>query len=271
MRATDAFALRSPYSSASSRPACRCWSSACCAASRSALPIRGEGTAGSSTVRIIAHGSGPGQREGARIAVGATRPSEEHRECAGPAVDALTARFVAALGRRGAMAEVMAVASLGGPPHLVDDPAGPPRARPPRRRPRPGRGRGRPPARAARGAPRVACGLDPDGLLRLGRRRSSRATPTRRCAGRTTTSGPRARPARTGGALPRPPPPGRGVLPPARRDPLGPRRGWVDEPAGELVHHAPWQPHAMLTGDRPVLLAYLWFGEVDTPSSFVDG
>nr|WP_246326177.1 dimethylsulfonioproprionate lyase family protein [Actinomycetospora corticicola] len=46
--------------------------------------------------------------------------------------------------------------------------------------------------------------------------------------------------------------------------------GWVDEPAGELIHHAPWQPHAMTTGDRPVLLAYLWFDEVDTPSVFVE-
>jgi hypothetical protein len=46
--------------------------------------------------------------------------------------------------------------------------------------------------------------------------------------------------------------------------------GWVDEPAGELIHHAPWQAHAMLTDDRPVLLAYLWFDDVATPSVFVD-
>ena len=45
--------------------------------------------------------------------------------------------------------------------------------------------------------------------------------------------------------------------------------GWVDEPAGELIHHEPWQPHAMRTDARPVLLAYLWFGEVTTPSAFV--
>jgi hypothetical protein len=40
-------------------------------------------------------------------------------------------------------------------------------------------------------------------------------------------------------------------------------------PAGVLVHHAPWQPHAMTTDDRPALLAYVWTGEVGTPSAFV--
>lgn len=41
------------------------------------------------------------------------------------------------------------------------------------------------------------------------------------------------------------------------------------EPAGVLVHHAPWQPHGMATDDRPALLAYVWTGEVGTPSAFV--
>ncbi|GLZ46150.1 hypothetical protein Acsp06_23350 [Actinomycetospora sp. NBRC 106375] len=41
------------------------------------------------------------------------------------------------------------------------------------------------------------------------------------------------------------------------------------EPAGVLVHHTPWQPHAMTTGDRPVLLVYVWTGPVGTPSVFV--
>lgn len=40
------------------------------------------------------------------------------------------------------------------------------------------------------------------------------------------------------------------------------------EPAGVLVHHAPWQPHGMETGDRPALLAYAWTGDVTTPSAF---
>lgn len=40
------------------------------------------------------------------------------------------------------------------------------------------------------------------------------------------------------------------------------------EPAGVLVHHASWQPHGMWTGDRAVLLAYVWIGEVGTPAAF---
>jgi hypothetical protein len=42
----------------------------------------------------------------------------------------------------------------------------------------------------------------------------------------------------------------------------------VREPAGVLLHHAPWQPHALLTDERPVLLAWVWTGEVGTPSAF---
>ncbi|GAA4934445.1 dimethlysulfoniopropionate lyase [Actinomycetospora succinea] len=40
------------------------------------------------------------------------------------------------------------------------------------------------------------------------------------------------------------------------------------EPAGTLVHHAPWQPHGMWTGDRAALLVYVWTGAVGTPSAF---
>jgi hypothetical protein len=40
------------------------------------------------------------------------------------------------------------------------------------------------------------------------------------------------------------------------------------EPAGVVVHHAPWQPHGMITDDRPALFAYVWIGEVATPSAF---
>ncbi len=40
------------------------------------------------------------------------------------------------------------------------------------------------------------------------------------------------------------------------------------EPAGVLVHHAPWQPHALWTDERPVLLAYVWTGDVRTPAAF---
>ncbi|GAA4731718.1 dimethylsulfonioproprionate lyase family protein [Actinomycetospora chibensis] len=40
------------------------------------------------------------------------------------------------------------------------------------------------------------------------------------------------------------------------------------EPAGVLVHHEPWQPHGMWTGDRAVLLPYVWIGEVGTSAAF---
>ncbi|WP_433785573.1 dimethylsulfonioproprionate lyase family protein [Actinomycetospora sp. CA-101289] len=40
------------------------------------------------------------------------------------------------------------------------------------------------------------------------------------------------------------------------------------EPAGALIHHAPWQPHGMWTEDRAVLLVYVWTGAVATPSAF---
>lgn len=40
------------------------------------------------------------------------------------------------------------------------------------------------------------------------------------------------------------------------------------EPAGALIHHAPWQPHGMWTGDRAVLLVYVWTGDVATASAF---
>jgi hypothetical protein len=43
----------------------------------------------------------------------------------------------------------------------------------------------------------------------------------------------------------------------------------VLEPAGVVVHHAPWQPHGMATGARPALLAYVWTGDVRTPSALL--
>ncbi|MEJ2886068.1 dimethylsulfonioproprionate lyase family protein [Actinomycetospora aeridis] len=42
----------------------------------------------------------------------------------------------------------------------------------------------------------------------------------------------------------------------------------VPEPAGELIHHEPWQPHGMWTGERAALLVYVWIGAVGTPSAF---
>jgi hypothetical protein len=42
----------------------------------------------------------------------------------------------------------------------------------------------------------------------------------------------------------------------------------VPEPAGVLIHHASWQPHGMWTGERAVLLVYVWTGAVGTSAAF---
>ncbi len=189
----------------------------------------------------------------------------------GPAVDALTARFVAALGRRGAMAEMMAVASLGGSPHLVDDPPDLPVL-----------------AHLDDALARVADEVDPQ-LRAAVALVASRAgwTRTASYASDTALFAGYAHAALRGSAdddvvvglvLLGPDVHYRAHHHPAEEYyfPLGAIAwdhgdGWVEEPAGELIHHAPWQPHAMATGDRPVLLAYLWFDDVAIPSVFVDG
>jgi hypothetical protein len=187
-----------------------------------------------------------------------------------PAVDALTARFVAALGRRGAMAEMMAVASLGGPPQLVDDPPDLPVL-----------------AHLDDALARVADEVD--GQLRAAvalvaaraawTRTASYASDTALFAGyaHAALRGSADDDVVVGLVLLGPGVHYRAHHHPAEEYyfPLGGIRwdhgdGWVDEPAGELIHHEPWQPHAMRTDDRPVLLAYLWFDEVATPSAFVD-
>ncbi|NMO91174.1 dimethylsulfonioproprionate lyase family protein [Actinomycetospora sp. TBRC 11914] len=188
----------------------------------------------------------------------------------GPAVDALTARFVAALGRRGAMAELMALASLGGPPRLTTTPPDLPVL-----------------AHLDEAVARV--GDEVDGQLReaialLGARAdwtrtAGYADDAALFAGyaHATLRGSPDDELVLGLVLLGPGVHYRAHHHPAEEWylPLGGLRwdhggGWVDEPPGELIHHAPWQPHAMATDDRPVLLAYLWSGDVATPSAFVD-
>jgi hypothetical protein len=190
----------------------------------------------------------------------------------GPAVDALTARFVAALGRRGAMAELMALASLGGPPQLVDTAPDLP-------------------VLAHLGQALVRVGEEVDDQLREAVTLVASRAAWTRTAGYADDgalfAGYAHAPLRSdddepddgvvlGLVLLGPGVHYRSHHHPAEEYylPLGGIRwdhgqGWVDEPAGELIHHQPWQPHAMRTDERPVLLAYLWFGEVGTPSAFV--
>jgi hypothetical protein len=193
----------------------------------------------------------------------------------GPAVDALTARFMAALGRNGAMTELMALASLGGPPRLASTPPDLPVL-----------------AHLDRALARVADEVDPQ--LRDAVALVAGLAAWTRTAGYSADEdlfAGYADAALRGPADDDPDPEDDVVLGlvllgpdlhyrahhhPAEEYylPLGGIRwdhgdGWVDEPAGELIHHEPWQPHAMRTDARPVLLAYLWFGEVGTPSAFV--
>ena len=187
-----------------------------------------------------------------------------------PAVDALTARFVAALGRRGAMAELMTVACLAGPPRLATAPAELPVL-----------------AHLDDALVRVADDVDDDlrdALALLGAR-AAWTPPGGDAAGAGMLEGYARATLREDGdegvslglvLL------GPGVTYPAHHHPaeeyylpLGAIRwdhgdGWVDEPAGELIHHEPWQAHAMAVDERPVLLAYLWFGEVTVPSTLVE-
>ena len=189
----------------------------------------------------------------------------------GPAVDALSARFVAALGRRGAMAEVMALASLGGPPLLTSEPPDVP-------------------VLAHLDAALARVEDEVDGQLRAALTLVASRADWTRTAGYASDSALFAGYAHAmlrgpaddeddvalGLVLLGPDVHYRAHHHPAEEYylPLGAIRwdhgeGWVDEPAGELIHHEPWQPHAMATDGRPVLLAYVWFGEVTTPSAFV--
>ncbi|MCD2190313.1 dimethylsulfonioproprionate lyase family protein [Actinomycetospora soli] len=187
---------------------------------------------------------------------------------AGPAVDALTARFVAALGRTGAMAELMAVASLGGPPQLASDPPDLPVL-----------------AHLDDAIARVADEVDDQlaeavGLLAhraAWTRTASYASDEALFAGYAHATLRGDEDLVLGLVVLGPDVHYRAHHHPAEEYylPLGAIRwdhgdGWVDEPAGELIHHAPWQPHAMRTGERAVLLAYLWFDEIATPSAFVE-
>ena len=186
----------------------------------------------------------------------------------GPAVDALTARFVAALGRRAAMAELMAVASLGGTPQLAATPPDLPVL-----------------THLDDAVARVADEVDPQ-LARAVGLLGSRAAWTRTesyasdealFAGYAHANLRGDEDLTLGLVLLGPGVHYRAHHHPAEEYylPLGAIRwdhgeGWVDEPAGELIHHEPWQPHAMQTGDRAALLAYLWFDEIDVPSVFVE-
>ncbi|MHA6643611.1 dimethylsulfonioproprionate lyase family protein [Mesorhizobium sp. A623] len=44
---------------------------------------------------------------------------------------------------------------------------------------------------------------------------------------------------------------------------------WSSRSAGEIIHHPSWVPHATLSGDRPLVLLYIWQGDLLTDAVFV--
>lgn len=44
---------------------------------------------------------------------------------------------------------------------------------------------------------------------------------------------------------------------------------WVQRQAGEIIHHPSWLPHATLSADRPLVLLYVWEGDLHTDSAFL--
>jgi len=44
---------------------------------------------------------------------------------------------------------------------------------------------------------------------------------------------------------------------------------WDMRGIGETIHHAPWVPHATLSADRPLVLLYIWEGDLETDAAFI--
>lgn len=44
---------------------------------------------------------------------------------------------------------------------------------------------------------------------------------------------------------------------------------WTPRGAGEAIHHPSWMPHATLSGERPLVLLYIWQGDLETDAVFV--
>lgn len=44
---------------------------------------------------------------------------------------------------------------------------------------------------------------------------------------------------------------------------------WDMRGIGETIHHASWVPHATLSADRPLVLLYIWEGDLETDAAFI--
>lgn len=44
---------------------------------------------------------------------------------------------------------------------------------------------------------------------------------------------------------------------------------WTQRGIDEIIHHPPWMPHATLSAERPLVLLYIWEGDLDTDAAFI--
>lgn len=44
---------------------------------------------------------------------------------------------------------------------------------------------------------------------------------------------------------------------------------WTRRGEDEIIHHPPWLPHATLSTERPLVLLYIWEGDLETDAAFI--
>lgn len=44
---------------------------------------------------------------------------------------------------------------------------------------------------------------------------------------------------------------------------------WTRRAEDEIIHHPPWLPHATLSAERPLVLLYIWEGDLETDAAFI--
>ncbi|WP_457585118.1 dimethylsulfonioproprionate lyase family protein [Ensifer canadensis] len=45
--------------------------------------------------------------------------------------------------------------------------------------------------------------------------------------------------------------------------------GWTRRGTDEIIHHPPWLPHATLSAEKPLVLLYIWEGDLETDAAFI--
>lgn len=44
---------------------------------------------------------------------------------------------------------------------------------------------------------------------------------------------------------------------------------WTRRGIDEIIHHPPWLPHATLSAEQPLVLLYIWEGDLETDATFI--